>query len=294
MSKWLKSTAFITFAVNDRTARIVLNRPDKRNALSVPMLIELHDALLEADDRTDVNSIVIEGAGADFCAGYDLGGAYERAKNEAADTATYRKRSVSIDDDAWGLERTQSYLSIISDIHKPVIAKVHGNCLAGGTDLALWCDMVIAAEDAKIGFPATRANGSPPAHMWFYHVGPQWSKRLLLTGDCLSGRDAARIGLVLDAVPPDALEAEISELIRRLALVDADLLAANKRIVNIGLELCGSRTIARIAAEMDARAHLSRGPRKAQFDEDVKTQGLKVAFGNRDRPFGDGFARVRW
>lgn len=292
--KWLKSTDHIIFSVNERTARIVLNRPEKRNAMSIELLQEMHDALLEADDRTDVNSIVIEGAGKDFCTGYDLGGAYRRAQREAGEDGLYRRRSASFDDDAWGLERTQSFLSIIFDLHKPVIAKVHGNCLAGGTDLAFWCDMIIAAEDARIGFPATRANGSPPAQMWLYHCGPQWSKRLMMTGDCLSGRDAAKIGLVMDAVPPEELESEVAELTRRLGLVDQDLLSANKRIVNVGLELAGARTIARLAAEMDARGHLSTGPRKAQFDADVATHGLKTAFRNRDEPFGDGYAKVRW
>lgn len=294
MSRWLTTTDEIRFSVADRTARIVLHRPEKRNALSVHLLQELHGALLEADDRTDVNSIVIEGAGRDFCSGYDLGGAYARATQEVAEDGLYRRRSRSLEDDAWGLERTQGHLAIIFDIHKPVIAKVHGNCLAGGTDLALWCDMVIAAEDARIGFPATRANGSPPAHMWYYHLGPQWAKRLLLTGDCLTGRDAARLGLVLDAVPADRLEAEVAELARRLALVDSDLLSANKRIVNLGLELCGARTLARLAAETDARAHLSTGPRKAQFDADVATLGLKAAFEHRDDGFGDGQAKPHW
>ena len=125
------------------------------------------------------------------------------------------------------------------DVHKPVIAKVQGNCMAGGTDLALMCDVVIAAEDAKIGFPATRANGTPPNHMWVYHVGPQWAKRLLLTGDCLWGRDAARIGLVLDAVPAERLDEEVNELARRMSCIDADMLAAQKRVVNMALELSG-------------------------------------------------------
>jgi enoyl-CoA hydratase len=293
MPKWLQSTDNIIFEVRDRTATITLNRPAKRNALSVSLLQELHGALLEADDRTDVSSIVIAGAGQDFCVGYDLDGAYARAQSEQQEGFAYRKRSASIEDDAWGLERTQSYLSIIFDIHKPVVAKVHGNCLAGGTDLALWCDMVIAAENAKIGFPATRANGSPPAHMWVYHCGPQWAKRILMTGDCVNGIDAAKLGLVLDAVPPEELDQSVAELTRRLNMIDTDLLAAQKRIVNLALELAGSRTIGRLAAEMDAKAHLSTGPKKAAFDRDQKEAGLKAAFKNRDEGFGDGFVRVR-
>src|SRR5688572_20179707 len=248
MGKWLKSTELVKFEVSERVARITLNRPEKRNALSHPMLQELHGALLEADDRTDVNVIVLAGAGKDFCAGYDLVTSYsDRKADEAGATqeVSYRSVSGTIDDDCWQLEATQRQTLTMYDVDKPVIAKVQGNCMAGGTDLALMCDVVIAAEDAKIGFPATRANGTPPNHMWVYHVGPQWAKRLLLTGDCLWGRDAARIGLVLDAVPADKLDEEVNELARRMSFVDADLLAAQKRVVNMALELSGAKTLQR-------------------------------------------------
>ena len=176
---------------------------------------------------------------------------------------------------------------------KPVIAKVHGNCLAGGIDIALHCDIVIAAEDARIGFPATRANGSPPNHMWIYHVGPQWAKRLMLTGDSLTGKDAAKIGMVLEAVPRDELDAHVGELARRMSFVDADLLAAQKRIVNLALELQGAMTLQRLAAENDARGHLAQGPRRTQFKSDVDEHGMKEAVRNRDAPFGDGYVRLR-
>ena len=148
---------------------------------------------------------------------------------------------------------------IMFDMHKPIIGKVQGNCLAGGTDLALLCDMLIVATDARIGFPATRSQGSQPNHLWLHHVGPQWAKRLLMTGDAIRGRDAVRIGLALKAVDPGRLDQEVDDLARRIALVDADLLSAQKRIVNLGLELMGARTMQRIASEMDACAHLSQG-----------------------------------
>jgi enoyl-CoA hydratase len=173
-----------------------------------------------------------------------------------------------------------------------VIAKVQGNCMAGGTDLALQCDMIVAAEDAKIGFPATRANGSPPNHMWIYHCGPQWAKRLLMTGDCIWGRDAVKIGLVLDAVPADQLDAAVNELARRVSFVDGDLLAAHKRIVNLAMELQGAGTLQRLATEMDARAHLAQGPRRTQFKADMTAHGMKVALKNRDEPFGDGMVKL--
>src|SRR5690606_38077618 len=151
--------------------------------------------------------------------------------------------------DTWKLERSQELLRTAFVVHKPVIAKVHGHCVAGGTDLALYCDMVIAADDARIGFPATRAMGSPPNHMWFYNVGPQWAKRLLLSGDVVSGADAARIGLVVASAPATQLEAEVSTLAGRLATIDPELLATNKRIVNLALELAGAGTLSRLAAE---------------------------------------------
>ena len=286
MPKWLKTTECIRFDVAERVARITIHRPEKRNALTPQTLAELADALLEADDRTDVHAIVLAGAGKDFCAGYDLAGAY--AGQGAEDGPAYRSVNGTLDDDCWQLEQTQKKTLAMFDIHKPVIAQVHGNCLAGGTDLALMCDMVVAADEARIGFPAARANGTPPQNMFVYHCGPQWAKRLLMTGDWISGRDAARIGLVMDAVPAAELEATVAELARRVALVDPELLAAHKRIVNLSLELSGARTMQRLSAEMDARAHLSRGPRRTQFRQDMAEHGLKTALTNRDAPFGNG------
>ncbi|MGE0742522.1 MAG: crotonase/enoyl-CoA hydratase family protein [Hyphomonadaceae bacterium] len=292
--KWLSKPETILFAVSERIARITLNRPDKRNAITPQMLQELHDACLEADDRQDVNVVVLEGAGRDFSAGFDLGGVYAgRAKEDIDPDVVYRSSINSYDDDCWFLERQQALMSLIFQMHKPVICKLQGNCLAGANDIALQCDLIIAADDARIGFPATRANGSPPNHMWLYHLGPQWTKRLLMTGDCLSGRDAAHVGLVLESAPADQLDPAVNELARRISNVDAELLSAHKRIVNAGLELMGASTLQRIAAETDARAHLSKGPRRTQFKADMAEHGLKTALKNRDEPFGDGMARVR-
>ncbi|MDR6535063.1 crotonase/enoyl-CoA hydratase family protein [Variovorax soli] len=292
MGKWLQSSEHLVFEVLERVARITLNRPDRRNALSWEMLTELRAALLEADDLRSVSVIVLEGAGPDFCAGYDMKSAYARYASEGDAALDYRSGSGSFDDDVWKLERFQELLRTAFVVHKPVIAKVHGHCVAGGTDLALYCDMVIAADDARIGFPATRAMGSPPNHMWIYNVGPQWAKRLLLTGDMVSGVDAARIGLVVASAPAARLEEEVATLANRLATVDPELLATQKRIVNLALELAGAGTLPRLAAEMDARAHLSRA--KKEFDADVAELGFKAAVRRRDEPFGDGVARPSW
>ena len=293
--KWLKSTEAIAFDVRDSVARITLNRPEKRNSLSSQMLQELHDAFVEADDRTDVNVILLAGAGKDFCAGYDLMGSYGAGADGAPsyDASRYRTRADTLDDDIWALERQQALTLIMLDLHKPIVAKVHGNCLAGGTDLALSCDIVLAADDAKIGFPAARANGTPPTNLWFYHCGPQWTKRMLFTGDTMSGLDAARIGLVLEAYPSDRIDAEADELVRRIACVDAEILAAHKRVVAMQMELAGAKLLQRFAVEQDARAHLSRGPRRTQFRKDMAELGLRDALRNRDAPFGDGKITLR-
>lgn len=295
-NKWLKSTETIAFDVRDNVARITLNRPEKRNALSGQMVREIHEALLEADDRTDVNVILLQGAGKDFCAGYDLMGSYGGGAEGAGpdhDPALYRTRAGTLDDDIWNLERQQELTLIMLDLHKPIIAKVQGNCLAGGTDLAFSCDIVLAADDAKIGFPAARANGTPPTNLWFYHCGPQWAKRMLFTGDTLSGLDAARIGLVLEAYPADTIDAEADEMARRIACVDAEILATHKRVINMQMELAGAKTSQRYAAELDARAHLSQGPRRSKFRKDMAELGLKDALKNRDEPFGNSRVQLR-
>lgn len=265
---------------------ITLNRPEKRNALSEALQEELNKLLWRADEDNRVHAIVLRAAGPDFCSGYDL----QRYDQPVPGEVGGRRGRAKFDDDAWHQERTQRLRMALFDMHKPVIAQVQGRCLAGGTDLALLCDILICTDDALFGFPPARSQGSLPSHMWLYLVGPQWAKRLLLTGDSIRGDDAARIGLALKSVPADQLQAEVEALAARLALVDADLLSANKRIVNLGLELMGARTLQRMAAEMDARGHLAAS--RTRFNEAVRTQGLKEAVRQRDEPFGDSVVRL--
>jgi len=293
--KWLKSTETLTFEVRDNVAHITLNRPEKRNALSGQTLKELNQALLEADDRKEVNVILLSGNGKDFCAGYDLTDSYGGAADTSReyDPSEYRTRSGTVDDDIWHLERQQDLTNIMLDIHKPIVCKIQGNCLAGGTDLAFSCDIVLAADDAKIGFPAARGNGTPPTNLWIYHCGPQWAKRMLFTGDTISGLDAARIGLALEAYPAEEIQDRAEDLARRIANTDAEILATHKRVINLQLELAGAKTSLRYAGEADARAHLSVGPRRAQFKKDMAEKGLKEALTNRDAPFGDSRIKLR-
>jgi len=280
----------ILYEVERGRARITLNRPEKLNALSFELQTELNQALWDADNDTEVHVVILRGAGRAFSAGYDLtplaGG---RAGRDETYTKVYRGGS-TFDDDAWQLERGQRLRMAIFDMHKPVIAQIHGYCLAGGTDVALLCDILIAADDATIGFPPARAMGALPNQMWLYHVGPQWAKRLFLTGDTVTGAEAAKIGAVLKSVPADMLEAEVEGLADRMAMIDSELLSANKRIVNVGLELMGARTMQRLGAENDARAHLA--PSVREFGRRAQEEGLKAALHWRDAKFGDGRARV--
>ena len=239
----------LTYEVEKGRARIMLNRPDKRNALSIELVEELRTALWEADDDKSVHCVILKGAGSSFCAGYDL----TPAKSVKSDDIERRKNR-GIDDDAWQIERFQRCLRTLTEMHKPSIAQIHGHCYAGGTDLALYCDILISADTASIGYSALRNMGAAPNQMWLYHIGPQWAKRLLLTGDTVTGEDAARIGLVLKSVPEEFLEHEVEGLADRLSWIDAEMLSTNKRIINIGMELMGAQTLQRLAAENDARA----------------------------------------
>lgn len=282
----------IIYEVEKGRARITLNRPEKLNALSLGLMEELNEALWEADNDLDVHSVILKGAGRAFSAGYDLSGSDYFVPVSRVQTKDSRYRTGrTIDDDSWHLERAQRYRMALFDMHKPVIAQIHGYCLAGGTDVALLCDMLIAADDATIGFPPARSMGALPNNMWLYNVGPQWAKRLQLTGDTVTGKEAAQIGLVLKSVPIDLLEQEVEQLADRMAMIDPDLLSSNKRIINLGLELMGARTLQRMAAEGDARAH--RAEAVSGFGKTHREKGLKEALLERDDKFGDGRARVK-
>ena len=281
----------IEYEVVDGRARITLNRPEKLNALSHDLLYELHEALWEADDNKAVHCVIVRGAGRSFSAGYDLSGPraqYGFSRVRSKDNQYRGGRSV--DADAWQMEKTQRYRMALFDMHKPVIAQVHGYCLAGGTDIALMCDMIICTDDARFGFPPARDLGALPNNMWLYNVGPQWAKRLMLTGDSITGAEAQQIGLVLKAVPKQHLENEVEQLADRLELIDPDLLSANKRIINQGLELMGARTLQRMAVENDVRGHNAAAA--LTFGSRVAEKGLKDTLRERDGKFGDGMARV--
>lgn len=276
----------IEYEVSDRVAFVRLNRPDKLNAMTLPMQRELSQALWEADHDQNVAVVILSGNGRSFSAGYDLTGSDRFNDPVSPVTSGTPRGAKSFDDDAWNLERAQRYRMALFDMHKPVVCKVHGHCVAGGTDLALLSDFIICADDATFGFPAARNIGSLPNNLWVYNVGPQWAKRLLMTGDVISGKQAEAINLVLRSVPQDQLDEEALSLARRLALIDPDLLTVNKRVVNLALELMGARTLQRLALELDVRGHQSATAR--HFFDNPDGLSLKDLLEERDRGFGDG------
>ena len=256
----------------DGVAVLTLNRPEVRNAISATLAASLADFVEAAAADESVRVVVIRGAGSCFSAGYDLGGGYGGGNGVAAD--------------ARRLGRITGHWERLWNSPLPVIAQVHGHCLAGGADLALHCDLVVVADDARIGYPPVRSLGVPPAHMWLYHLGPQWTKRLLYTGDTITGRLAAEIGLALTAVNPTELEAAVATLARRIASSGREMLMANKVVINHGIDLMGRPQLQPVARLRDAVAH--QAPEARAFSEMVAKEGLKAAVRHRDEPFAGG------
>ena len=257
-----------------RVARLTLNRPEKLNALSVDLHTELLQAAKQAETDPRIHAIVIRGAGRAFCAGDDITPTPARQTTHTART---------IRSDISRMEETVGRWHMLWNLRIPTIAQVHGYCVAGGTDLALHCDMIVVAEDARIGFTPVRAMGTPPTHMWLYSIGPQWAKRLLLTGDLIDGKMARDIGWAIEAVPAATLDDTALKLATRISHIGKDLLTANKYIVNKGLELMGRSLLQQIALEHDAMAHLA--PEALEFNRIAQEQGLKAALEWRDGPF---------
>ncbi len=282
----------IIYEKDSGRVRITLNRPEKMNALSMQLMVELNEALWEADYDRDVHAVILKGAGRCFSAGYDLTGSDAFVPpSRITDRNNNRYRGgTSLDDDTWNLERAQRYRMALFDMHKPVIVQVHGYCLAGGTDVALLGDMIIASEDAEFGFPPARDLGALPNNMWVYNCGPQWAKRITMTGDLVNGKDAQQIGLIMKAVPEAFLEDEVEGLVDRLTKIDPDLLSANKRIINLGMELMGARTLQRLACENDMRGHNAKGAR--DFARMMQTEGVRAALEARKEKFPDSRIRV--
>ena len=253
--------------------RITLNRPEKRNALFHTLRGEILEALREADADDSVRVSIIRGAGKCFSAGYDLGGG-----NEGLDMPFYTAGG----DGQWPRHVTEGWMSIW-DLAKPVIAQVHGYCLAGGSELASGCDLIYVADDAQIGYPAVRF-GVPDMHFHAWTMGMRKAMEAMLTGDSMSGEEAVRVGWANAAYPVDELDERVVEVASRIAKLPPDIVQINKRVVHRQMEVMGLRTGIRIGTELCALG--TRQESMRAFIAEMQ-KGLTEALTRRDAPFGD-------
>ena len=253
--------------------RITLNRPEKRNALNHALRGGILDSLREADADPEVRVMIVRGAGKCFSAGYELG-----RGNDGLEMPYYTPGG----DGQWPRHVTEGWMSIW-DLQKPVIAQVHGYCLAGGSELATGCDLVYVAEDAKIGYPAVRF-GVPDMHFHAWLIGMRAAMEMMLTGDSISGTEAVELGWANRAFPAEQLDAEVLKVAERITLVPPDMVQLNKRVVHRGMETMGLRTAIRAGTELCALG--TKQETMYKFIAEMR-QGLTTALQHRDEPFGD-------
>lgn len=259
----------------DRIRRITLNRPEKRNALSNGLRTELFAALEAADRDDNVAVVILRGAGPCFSAGYDLGA------NNREGQPFYTAPGLG----NWPRHVAEGCFKIW-DLAKPVIAQVHGYCLAGGSELAAACDLVYAADDALIGYPAVRSISPPDNQFYPWLVGMRRAMELMLTGDTMSGAEAAACGFANRSFPAEELEAAVLELAARVAKIPSDLQQINKRAVHRQMEAMGMRAGIRAGTEMQALAMHTETTRA--WIAQIQAKGLTSALTSRDSSFGDG------
>lgn len=262
--------------------RVTLNRPEKRNAMNNALRSEVF-AALEAHDRDpEVRVTILRGAGPAFCSGYDLSANNREGQPyHTADGLGQWPRHVV---DGWFR---------IWDLAKPVIAQVHGYCLAGGTELATACDLVYVAEDAQIGYPPVRLMSPPDMQFHPWMMGMRQAMESMLTGDSLSGAEAARRGWANRAHPADQLEAEVLAVAERVAKLPIELAAINKRSVHRAMEIMGMRAAIRSGTELQALAFQTESSKAymSRFRRDGET--VSALLSERDAAFGDYRERNR-
>jgi enoyl-CoA hydratase len=268
----------LLYETRDRVATITLNRPERFNAIEGRMPREIRGAVEQAEADADVHVIVVKGAGPGFCGGYDLKRYAERS--DGAEHTGGQEMPWDPTLDFAGMWRnTQDFMSLWR-ARKPTIAQVHGAAVAGGSDIALCCDFLIMAEDARIGYPPARVWGVPTPAMWVYRLGAQAAKRLMMTGDLITGREAAQMGLALRAVPADELEAAVEALVDRLRGVPRNQLMMTKMVVNQAYENMGLASTQMLATFFDGVARHS--PEGIWFRERAEEVGFKQAVAERD------------
>jgi enoyl-CoA hydratase len=293
----------VLYEVADRVARITLNRPERGNGITRGLVVALSECVRRADLDAAVHVIVLSGAGPGFCGGYDLvesaegmggdagsgGGANAPAGSPldpAVMAANHDPRGTwdPMVDYAMMSRNAQGFMSLFA-CDKPVVCKVHGFCVAGGTDMALCSDLLVIAQDAKIGYPPARVWGSPTTALWAHRLGTQRAKRLLFTGDSLSGSEAVEWGLAIEAPPAEQLDERTEVLLARIARMPVNQLMMMKLLVNQTLYSQGLHASQVLGTVFDGIArHTAEG---YAFQRHAAEHGFRDAVRERDEPFGD-------
>jgi enoyl-CoA hydratase len=290
----------LTYEVDGRIARITLNRPERGNGITLEMPRELSACVERANLDPGVHVIALAGNGTGFCGGYDLVASAERLGSEGRgvdapegspiDPAVIARNH---DPDAvWDpvtdfqmmSRNVRGFMSLFHS-DKPVVCKVHGYCVAGGTDMALCSDLLVVSDDAKIGYPPARVWGVPTTALWAYKLGPTRAKRLLLTGDSINGREAVSWGLATDWAPADKVDEVFESLLQRVARIPINQLVMHKALVNQALFAQGLQATQVLGTFFDGIARHT--PEGHEFVHKAAAEGFKQAVRERDEPFGD-------
>jgi enoyl-CoA hydratase/carnithine racemase len=289
----------LTYEVTGRVARITLDRPERGNGITFEMPRELTDAVEQADLDPAVHVIALSGNGKGFCGGYDLVASAERRMEDVGDRDGAPEGSpldplvqLRNHDPEGTWDPTVDYAMMSRNVRgfmslfhadKPVVCKVHGFCVAGGTDMALCSDLLVIADDARIGYPPARVWGVPTTALWAHRIGPERAKRLLFTGDLITGREAHEWGLAIEAPPPAELDERFEALVERIALMPVNQLVMMKLLVNQTLYAQGLQATQILGTVFDGVArHTAEG---FAFQRRAAEAGFKQAVRERDEPF---------
>jgi enoyl-CoA hydratase len=284
----------VIYEVDEQIVRITLNRPEKRNALNWPLLADLSAALKEAEKDKKIKVIIIKGAGPCFSSGHDLGETMGDAplhKGELTwDESIKSGKGVGVGVSVWDSRaHVQGHINYILEIWnnwKPVIAQVHSYCLGGASGIALACDLLIASEDARLGYPPAR--GMAPGDeigIYAWHMGLKKAKELSLTGDSLTADEMLQYGVANYVFPKEKLEEETTKIAKRIAHIDLELLSLSKRAVNRTFDIMGFPVSLQYAGEFDSFGHFTTSA-VGEFSKRVREKGIKAALEWRDGPFG--------
>jgi enoyl-CoA hydratase len=307
----MSESSSVLYEVDDRVARITLDRPERGNGITLALVRELAACVERADLDPAVHVLLLAGNGPGFCGGYDLVESAEglgasdpapEGSHEDPSPAPQRLPGSPLDpavmaanhdparpwdpmvDYAMMSRNVRGFMSLFH-CAKPVVCKVHGFCVAGGTDMALCSDLLVIAKDAKIGYPPARVWGSPTTALWAHRVGAQRAKRLLFTGDSLSGSEALEWGLAIEAPPPALLDERTEILVSRIARMPINQLMMMKLLVNQALYAQGLHATQVLGTVFDGVArHTVEG---YGFQRHAAEAGFRAAVRARDEPFGD-------